>query len=130
MALVRLDALGRVTGLRLRALQAEMTQLLTQETALRRNLSDLSAARRQHLRVTEGEDGLATTAGAEVRWQAWVDQRRSVVNSELAQILARKSDLAQQLRIAFGKDQVVQALLVKQAIAWRKARQSRQDQLS
>ncbi len=130
MALERMQQLAHLTALRFQARQADMAKLMRQEAALRANLADLLAARRANAARAHAKTDVALAAGADVRWQVWADQRRAVINAELAQVLARRAALAEQLRIDFGKDQVAGKLLARQIAARRKARGKRDDQLS
>jgi hypothetical protein len=113
MELKRIKALGRITALKHHAIQIEMAALLARERALRRNLADLASERKATSEVERSADDPARVAGAEVRWQVWVDQRRATINAELAQVLAQKADCTARLRLAFGKDQVAQALVYR-----------------
>ena len=111
-----------LTGLALRALQTEMHRLSAKEQALRQNLSDLTAQR-----ATQGmraADDPALIAGADLRWQQWVDQRRAMVNMELAQVLALMANCQQRLQRAFGRDQVALSIAA-QALRDRQTRTDR-----
>ena len=106
----RADALGKVTQLRLQADQAKLAGLHAHETGLRQNLQDLIRQRRP-LRVLDRADvDAATKAGADLRWQLWVDQRRRAINEELALLLAQKAECEVVLRKSFGQDQAAQML--------------------
>ena len=106
----RVRELAVLTGLALRAAQAEMAKLKAREADLRRNLIDLSA---QKIREPIPQDDPALIAGADLRWQHWVDQRRAAVNAELAQVLAQIDSRHQRLRGLFGRDEAARALVEK-----------------
>lgn len=122
----QLSALQQMAALRFRAVQSEMAALLAKETALRQNLDQLVHARRSQVEAQRADDDVALVAGADVRWHRWVDQRRGVINTELAQVLAQKAACHVRLQTAFGKDQAAQELLKRamsadQQIAERRA---------
>jgi hypothetical protein len=103
----RIADLAVLTSVSLRAAQAEMADLKAHEADLRQNLIDLAA---QKLRDSRAEDDPALIAGADLRWQQWVDQRRAAVNAELAQLLALIDNRQHRLRGLFGRDQAARAL--------------------
>lgn len=103
----RIADLAILTSVSLRAAQAEMADLKAHEADLRQNLIDLAA---QKLRDPRAEDDPALIAGADLRWQQWVDQRRAAVNAELAKLLALIDNRQHRLRGLFGRDQAVRAL--------------------
>jgi len=107
----RIKAITLVAALRFQADQAKLAQVQVRELALRQNLQDLVQQRRALAENAAGANDAATIAGADVQWQAWVDQRRKAINSELAQILAQKADCLAALRRSFGQDQAAQGLL-------------------
>jgi hypothetical protein len=102
--------LAVLTAVALRAAQAEMADLKQREADLRQNLADLAA---QKLRDVRAEADPALIAGADLRWQQWVDQRRAAVNAELAQVLALIENRQHRLRGLFGRDQAARALADK-----------------
>ncbi|WP_322891193.1 MULTISPECIES: hypothetical protein [unclassified Yoonia] len=106
----RVGELAVLTGLALRAAQAEMAELKAREADLRQNLTDLLA---QKTRDPRPQNDPALIAGADLRWQQWVDQRRATVNAELAQVLAQIDNRQRRLRGLFGRDQAARALVEK-----------------
>ncbi len=113
----RLDKLGELSGLQFRAAQAEMATLLRREERLRQNLTQLTRSKQSQARAPRAPDDAALVAGADIRWHQWVDQRRSTINGELAQVLALKDSCMQKLRTAFGRDQAVTGLQKRQVRA-------------
>lgn len=126
----QLAKLQHMTGLKFRATQSEMATLRAREAALRRNLEHLVQTRRTQAQAPRAADDAALVAGADIRWHRWVDQRRAVINHELAQVLAQKAACRVRLQKAFGKDQAAQALqkqaeaVVRQRVMRRAAYES------
>lgn len=110
MSADRIGELAVITGLALRAAQAEMAEFKAREADLRQRLIDLAA---QKTRDPRPHDDPALIAEADLRWQRWVDQRRAAVNAELAQVLAQIDSRQQKLRGLFGRDQAARALVEK-----------------
>lgn len=106
---VQLAALARLTEAAFTAKQAEMAILKQAEAALRAKIAALNAPP-----AARPGDDPATMAGADARWQIWVDQRRRALNSELARLLAGQERLRQDLSRAFGRDQAIRALAERQ----------------
>ncbi|SFR51839.1 hypothetical protein SAMN04488005_2478 [Yoonia tamlensis] len=104
-------ALAELTSISLHAAQAKMAALVTRETGLRENLAQLVQQRDQPGFAPGSMVDAALAAGANVRWQHWVDQRRRVINTELAQVLALKSQYHAQLGQAFGRDQAAKSVI-------------------
>ena len=103
--------LRTLTDLALRQMQSEMQELKARETGLRENLAALTGEKSRQAATLTGPDNAAFIAGADFRWQHWVDQRRAAVNAELAQVLALTESCTQRMRLCFGRDQVAAALI-------------------
>lgn len=106
----RLAGLVQLTGAQFRAVEAEMTALQQQEAQLRNSLAQLMKRRQTSSVSTCASETAAMIAGSDVRWQQWVDQRRAVINAELAKVLVAKEKCRSRLQRAFGRDQATQAL--------------------
>lgn len=111
--IARLRGLAEIAGTAHRAAQADLARLMQKETDLRRNLAQLTESKAALADAPRTPDDAALIAGADMRWHRWVDQRRATINTELAQVRARKDYYQSKLRFAFGKDQAAQALLDK-----------------
>ncbi len=109
----KLDKLRALSGLQFRAAQAEMAAILRREEGLRQNLAQLTQSKQSQARAPRAPDDAALVAGADIRWQQWVDQRRATINGELAQVLVLKENCKHKLKIAFGRDQAVNGLQKK-----------------
>ena len=99
-----------LTNLALRAVQLELAQLGSKERALRQNLTDLTTQRSDRAQAIHDSGDPAFTAGADLRWHQWVDQRRAVINIELVRVMAQIDQCQGRLRRTFGRDQAVQSL--------------------
>jgi len=117
----------QLTGLNFRAAQSEMAALLQQEARLRTNLADLIESRRARAMQSGLPDDPAMIAGADLRWHRWVDQRRAIINGELAQILSAKESCRAKLQRAFGRDQAAQAMSEREARAQLQISKRRSD---
>jgi hypothetical protein len=112
--------LAKLTALEFNVAQAKFSDISRREGDLRQNLAQLL----QHKRaISSDTTNLQTTAfdeGANVRWQQWVDQRRAVINTELAQVLALKENCRANLARAYGRDQAAQAVIKRLTRARKK----------
>lgn len=109
------EALTRITDLRYQSVQLEMAKLLGQERALRRNLMQLVQQKQTRSAQLMSQDLASLTAGVDLRWHHWIDQRQTTINLELAQVLAQQAEMRVKLKNAFGKSQVAQALSARAA---------------
>jgi len=107
------QGLAQLTAIEFRSAMAEMTQLAQREAGLRQNLDQLLQSKNKRANAVISPNEAAFAAGADVRWLQWVDQRRAVINTELAQVMALKEGCRTKLNQAFGRDQAVQALVKK-----------------
>ncbi len=101
----RLEGLCELTALQMQTAQAALAEVTAREMGLRGQLQILVADRRAVAERTRQPDEPAFTAGADLRWHRWVDQRREVINAELARVLVLKEERLRGLRLAFGRDQ-------------------------
>lgn len=100
----------QVTAAMRTAAEARMAALRAEETVLRRRLEDLDAARRARAFSVTAEDA-ALRAGADLRWEQWVETRRTGLMAELARLRARIEDERAALTRAFGRNLVARDLL-------------------
>lgn len=100
----------QVTAAMRTAAEARMAALRAEETVLRRRLEDLDAARRARAFSVTAEDA-ALRAGADLRWEQWVETRRAGLMAELARLRARIEDERAALTRAFGQNLVAGDLL-------------------
>ena len=95
------------------------------EKRLRDNLAQLVQEKRRTIERDVPDDA-ARAAGADIRWHRWVDERRAIINIELAQVLSEKLECQRSLARAFGRDQAVATLLDKQQKTEAKQQQKRE----
>lgn len=105
--LPRLIALKRLTTAESLSANSTLAALHEKEKRLRANLTNLNAQKRL---AAQSKDA-AAIAGAHIRWQKWADEKRAVINVELAAILGQKAAARAKAKRAFGKDQALSALV-------------------
>jgi hypothetical protein len=103
-----LEAMRQITEVRYQQAQQAFGVLLAEEAELRQKLARL----KQQAAAADLHDAAHLQAvGADVLWQAWVGRSRAALNTELAQVLARKEYHISRVRLAFGKRHVAAQLL-------------------
>jgi len=65
--------------------------------------------------LAKGGTDAALLAGADVRWQSWVQQQKRELNIRRAALLAKQEEQHQKAQKAFGKDEAVCRLLEESA---------------
>lgn len=125
--IAHIRGLRHLTELQLRAEEAKFAELKLREAEIRRLLAELKSERAGRMAAVGQAPDLAFAAGADVRWLRWVDQRRSALNSELAQLLAAQDTMREALRRAFGRDLATKALLEQEEKARAQIRARRAD---
>lgn len=93
-----------------------MSSLLKREADLKESLQRMTQGRDLQAEQIRDTEEPAWIAGADVRWHRWIDQRRSIINAELAQVRALQYQQRSKMALAFGKQQVILSLN-KQEIA-------------
>lgn len=87
--------------------QESFARLMTQESRLRTSLRQLDIHLDESRKNTDtGQKAI----GADVVWQAWVGRKKRELNMQLAQVLAVKERHIAQVRNAYGKVLVTDAL--------------------
>lgn len=105
-----LDKLLAVTEAHYMREFSKVRDLLASESRVRSALARLDAQKAQ-ARADLSEEHAMRTMGGDVLWQAWAAQTRTILNTELAQILARKETVMDQVRSAFGRREAVRSML-------------------
>ena len=104
------ETLGEVTEALYRAEAVRMQTLLHEESRLREALARLDAQYAANSALPEADlDGLRQIGG-DMIWRGWVGRKKAELQSELAQVLARKGQIVGKLRRAFGKAQAVERM--------------------
>ena len=96
-----------------------IADLLAEEGALRAGLArleDQGAAARADL----AGDPALQAVGAGLLWRGWEDRTRRHLTGQLAQVLARKHAVLDQVRLAHGRQEAIRALQ-QAAVAERRA---------
>lgn len=103
---------------------SKVRDILAEEGRVRHGLAQLDEQKaRAH---ADFADGLALRSlGGDVLWQTWAARTRTILNTELAQILTRKEAVMGQVRLAFGRREAVQAMLTEQRKAAAQSRAKR-----
>lgn len=99
------NQVAEITSVLFQAAQSKLAQAVKRENDLRKMLATLEQSRTARANANLLDTDVAMIAGADLRWQAWVDQRRSSLNHELAKCLAAQDHLRETARRAFGKEQ-------------------------
>lgn len=122
-----LAKLSQIASIKFDAEKAKMATILEREIALRDGLRRLDDSRRVHILKLPQIGDPAALAGADLQWYQWIDQRRAILNTELAQVLALKDAHQKSLRGAFGRDQAINGLQMRTATleALARARRAR-----
>jgi hypothetical protein len=110
----QLRTLKKLADAHLMAVRARYANLSNQEDRLCENLAQL-AKDKNRTGNRDHKDDPALVAGVDVLWHKWVDQRRGVINIELARVRAAKSECQRHLRQAFGKDHALGSLCERMA---------------
>jgi hypothetical protein len=115
----RFGELATLTETLYEAERAKLRDLNRQEMRLRHDLALLDAQRLSNQRVPEPDLRGFREIGGDLRWLGWVGRNRAALQTDLARVLARKGQMMQALRRAFGKHQ---AALILQATEQEKIR--------
>lgn len=84
--------------------------ILEEETTLRQKLAQLDTQIADNQTAIRN-DHTMKTVGVDMLWQGWVTRTRRNLNTELAQVMARKLVAMDGVRQAFGRRQAVEKLL-------------------
>ncbi len=102
----QINGLIKITEATFAAEQARMIRLSEREADLRGTLAEMRRA--LHTRAVDPTQDAAIRAGADLKWEAWVDHRIAALNIELAKVLMEKQNVRSALKQAFGKYQVAE----------------------
>ncbi len=105
--------------------QTKLRDVLQQETSLRQALANLDEKRRAASGLPSDQLAAPRSIGADLLWQGWTQRTRQDLNVQLARVLVVKAEKTAALTHAFGRAEVVEALLKDQKTARRKDALSR-----
>lgn len=112
--MTQLNRLFKVTETVLNAKKAKLAVEVRKEKELRAVLVALDMNRKKISRETNGVVDFSQGLGAELRWQKWAEQRRTLINNEIAASKVVQSKLQHAVAISFGKRQAVLKLMENQ----------------
>lgn len=118
---LQLADMKSVVSARLESEKAKLAKITTQERALALQLSQLVEQRHSNAKKARSSDDPALRAGADVRWQQWVESRRSHLAQELAMVQAKRAHQIAIVQKAFGRSEVVQGLMQRALKEHRRA---------
>ncbi|RYH01564.1 hypothetical protein EU805_12945 [Salipiger sp. IMCC34102] len=117
--------LARIAQVAFQADRARMAKVQRAEQRLRAQLDEIKAQERQARdRAAQAPDAMAL-AGGDRLWHQWIEGRRTTIQTELAQLLARKADLQSELRASFGRKAAAEALEARAVTLVQKDRDRR-----
>jgi len=108
--LTDLAMMQKLVDLKYRKQKESFARLMAQEDRLRAALRQLDI---QMAESRSSADQQQRAIGADVVWQAWVGRKKREINIQLAQVLAIKEQHIAQVRTAYGKVLVTDALFGK-----------------
>lgn len=124
---MKLDKLGQMSEV-MRALYDRefraIAAILAEESELRGKLNQLDAQVADNLDVGDNAHSL-NVVGAQLLWQGWTSRTRRQLNSDLAQVMAKKLVVMNRVRIAFGRQRAVELMMLTEQRA-RKHRRAKQ----
>lgn len=104
--------------------QAAVQDILSEEAVLRAKLAQLDLQVRQARNENSGFEPMQAI-GADVVWLSWVGRAKTQLNLQLAQVLARKSQVMGKVSLAFGKSLIARQMAVAEEKKQRDKRQAR-----
>lgn len=107
---MKFEDLKDLSDLRYQQEQRVLKTLISRENALRAELEKLDSHDLTARSVEFSEATGPRSLGADIVWMKWLAKSRSALNVELARILAQKEQHLSQVRHAYGKVLVSEAL--------------------
>jgi len=113
----QLVALRNLTGLVLDAERMKLQQIIKAEQDLAEQVAELDreSNKRAAQLLAKGGMDTALLAGADLRWQNWVQQQKRSLNTCRSAILAKQEEQRLKAQKAFGQAEAVGRLLEKSA---------------
>ncbi len=109
----QLLALQNLTGMVLDVERMKLQQIALAERKLKEQIMELDkeSKKRSGQLLAKGGTDQALLAGADMRWQSWLQQQKRKLNTRRAALLAKYEEQRQKAQKAFGKDEAVRKLL-------------------
>jgi hypothetical protein len=108
-----------------------ISSILVEETKIRGNLTQLEAQISRN-RGACASDQMLLSVGAQLLWQGWTTRTHRQLNTELAQVMAKKLVALDRVRVAFGRQRAVEMMMSaeRRALKDRRIKQRDADLLS
>ena len=100
--------------------------ILAEESTLRGKLTQLDSQIAENQNVTNNSHAL-NAVGAQILWQSWTSRTRRQLNSELAQVMAKKLMAIDRVRIAFGRQRAVEMMMESKRLDQQKRRRQNRE---
>lgn len=126
---MRLDKIDQMSAV-MRALYDRefraIAAILAEEAGLREKLNRLDE------QIAQNRDACANghmmqAVGAQLLWQGWTIRTRGQLNTELAQVMAKKIVSMDRVRVAFGRQRAVEMMQSAAVTELRKSRAKQQE---
>ena len=127
---MRLDRIDKMSDVMRAMFDKEfraISVILAEESSLRNKLHQLEVQINQNRDVCQNDLKLQAV-GAQLLWQGWTTRTHRQLNTELAQVLARKLVSMDRVRLAFGRQQAVEMMQLTERQMLRKKRATLQNQ--
>jgi hypothetical protein len=128
MRLDRIDQMSEVMRAMFDKEYQAISGLLVEETSLRKKLRQLEIQISQNRKLCS-KDTRIQSVGAQFLWQGWTTRTHRQLNTELAQVMARKLVAMDRVRIAFGRQQAIEMMQVSERRLLKKRQSLRQSQV-
>jgi len=91
----------------------KLQQIALAERKLKEQIMELDkeSRKRSGQLLAKGGTDQALLAGADMRWQSWLQQQKRKLNTRRAALLVKYEEQRQKAKKAFGKDEAVRKLL-------------------
>lgn len=106
---LRLVAIAHLTRVVFDAAKVRMTTATAEVQRLTQQIAELDQSLSHRLMNVTLDP--ARIAGADIKWQVWVESRRRQLIAELARARGRQEDARAGIQVAFGKNSVAEELL-------------------
>lgn len=127
MMTTEFDELVRITAVLQERALAKYRDILSEERQLRQELAEIEQLRRAAM--TEDSSAHARRiSGVDAQWQAWLVQRQTRINQQLALCQVRKAERQDAARLSFGRQDVASGLAAEAARTDKVARRGKDEE--